>query len=111
MFMHGGVLVRYKRRLSTKGTHRDAEWLPIKRTTRVVASACGEMEELICNETEEHGVVFMDHPPDLRAEPPREAFAQRQTEGKETVSFHIYHLLIYSAFHVIDKNTGSSTLI
>jgi len=91
MFMHGGVLVRYKRRLSTKGTHNDAEWLPIKRTKRLVPSACGEMEEIECNETEEHGVVFMDHPPDLRAEPPREAFAKRQTEGEETVLFALYH--------------------
>jgi len=85
MFMHGGVQVRYKERLSTTGTRDDAEWLPIVRRTRLVPNADGEMEEVECNETIETGVVFMDHPPDLRAEPHREAFAKRQTEGEETV--------------------------
>ena len=84
MFMHGGVQVRYKERLSTTGSHDDAEWKPLVRTTRLVPTAEGDMH-VECNETVEAGVIFMDHPPDLRAEPHREAFAMRQTEGKETV--------------------------
>jgi hypothetical protein len=69
---HGGVKVTYKPHLSTTGTAREAEWLPIETT---------EKNGFLANVTTEDGVIFIPHPPDLRTEPLREEWELVKGEG------------------------------
>ena len=79
LWQHGGVQVLYKDRLSYTGTAREAEWKPIQRAMRSRPSQVGT-EEVEVNETVSSGVLFVQRPPDLRTEPPREDFSK----GDET---------------------------
>ena len=65
----------YKDRLSYTGTASEAEWKPIQRATRSRPSHQGT-ESVEVNETVSSGVLFVQRPPDLRTEPPREEFAK-----------------------------------
>ena len=75
LWQHGGVQVLYKDRLSYVGTSREAEWKPIQRVMRSRPTMQGS-EEAEVNETVSAGVLFVQRPPDLRAEPPREEFVK-----------------------------------
>ena len=75
LWQHGGVQVLYKDRLSYTGTASEAEWKPIQRATRSRPSHQGT-ESVEVNETVSNGVLFVQRPPDLRTEPPREEFAK-----------------------------------
>ena len=58
----------YKDRLSFKGSATEAEFKPIRRTTRSVPSVETGMRDVAVNETDPRGVIFVMRPPDLRAE-------------------------------------------
>ena len=53
----------------------EAEWKPIQRVMRSRPTMQGS-EEAEVNETVSAGVLFVQRPPDLRAEPPREEFVK-----------------------------------
>ena len=74
--------VTYKDRLSTVGTSTEAEWKPIRRTTRSVPSMQAGMHSVELNETDPSGVLFITRPPDLRVEPLREDHDNSSDDAK-----------------------------
>ena len=74
--------VTYKDRLSFVGSSTEAEWKPIRRTSRSVPSMQNGSQDVEVNETEPTGVVFVMRPPDLRAEPQREEHDQSSDDTK-----------------------------
>ena len=85
LWQHGGVQVLYKDRLSYVGTASEAEWKPIQRATRSRPSHQGT-ESVEVNETVSSGVLFVQRPPDLRKEPPREEFAKADDTTETTAA-------------------------
>jgi hypothetical protein len=81
LWQHGGVQVLYKHRLSYTGSAVEAEWNPIRRTTRSrpTSDHLGT-HEVQMNETIPEGVIFVQRPPDLRREPLREDLDQRNDD-------------------------------
>jgi hypothetical protein len=81
---HGGVKVTYKDRLSRVETSSTAEWSPIDVITvpGPTPGAATRKKEV----TNDRGVRFIPHPPDLRKEPARGAWEEdkpKQGEGHQ----------------------------
>ena len=74
--------VTYKDRLSFTGSATEAEWKPIRRSSRSVPSVETGMQEVAINETEPRGVLFVMRPPDLRTEPQREEHDASSDDAK-----------------------------
>ena len=81
LWMHGGVKVTFKDRLSYKPPHgREAEWSPIKRVTRTEPGPNGAPMQVEANVTDEVGVIYIRRPPDLRKEPSRESLNEEKQD-------------------------------
>ena len=69
---HGGVKVTYKDRLSRRGSYLDAEYAPAMETT--------DKEGRTRNTTTDDGILFVNRPPDLRRDAPRESFSDKHAD-------------------------------
>lgn len=87
LWVHGGVKVTFKDRLSYKPPHgREAEWSPIKRVTRTEPGPNGEPRQVEANVTDEVGVIYIRRPPDLRKEPSRESLNEEKQDQAKACS-------------------------
>lgn len=79
---HGGVKVTYKDHLSRVDTGSTAQWSPIDKITvpGPTPGAATRDKEV----TNDRGVRFIPHPPDLRKEPTRDAWEEdKPKQGEE----------------------------
>ena len=83
LWRHGGVLVQYKSNIQWTGNTREAEYSPIEKVEREMATGeSGEdWEKVWCNVSTAAGVRFVCRPPDLRKTPRPEDF-EDQDAGK-----------------------------
>ena len=83
---HGNVLVQYKSNIQWTGNAREAEYSPLRRVEKMMATGeDGEtVEKVPCNESTAKGVRFVNKPPDLRMKPRLEPFEETKPGRDKT---------------------------